>query len=55
MNSDELTTWLQRENMLYWLRTGGATMGKNCERERMYVDRDFDCEGCTLCRPNGDG
>lgn len=24
--------------------------GKYCVRDRSYVDDEFDCEGCTVCR-----
>lgn len=24
-----------------------------CVRERRYIDKDFDCGACTICRLNG--
>jgi len=45
---DTIYAQLQGTNLRYYMEVMVA--GKYCVRERMYVDEDFDCEGCTVCK-----
>jgi len=47
MHGEIIYAQLQGMNLRYYMENMMA--GKYCVRERMYVDEDFDCEGCTVC------
>lgn len=48
MPGEIIRAQLQWMNIKYYLEN--MMPGKYCVRERMYVDVDFDCGLCTVCK-----